>query len=364
MLPEEDFAMFKEDVKVRGQLEDIVLLDGKVLDGRNRLRACRELGLEPQWCELTQCDDPIAYVLSKNLHRRHLSQSQRAQCAADVAELRLGSNQHAKKEGPQNCGAIATEDAAKVFSVSTRSVETAKHVSDHGDKAVVDAVKAGEITVSAAAKLVDAVPERKRQRQIVKRGKKAVAAAIKGNTDFCPAVARPDEPPEKLSWQLQAAIKAAIRMFAARHPGVSSGIVSIALQQIHKEVDNGEECWGQSIPSKLEIAEMLGSGDVGAVAVGQDGDVQTAAETVTAAAIITTSATDTPVAVVIVAGKSYEVEQHSGTWMFRLNPAAGWTAASPEMVAMIEKQLGQVRNRDVGAATGQDQAGGQEASRP
>ena len=55
-------------------------------------------------------------------------------------------------------------------------METAKHVADKGDQAVVDAVKTGVVSVSATAKLVDAVPDKKRQRHIVKGGKKAVGA--------------------------------------------------------------------------------------------------------------------------------------------------------------------------------------------
>ena len=81
------------------------------------------------------------------------------------------------KETPQDCGVIAA-DAARAFGVSTRSVETAKRVADKGDKAVVDAVKSGTITVSAAAKLVDAVPDKRKRRRIVKSGKKSVAAAM------------------------------------------------------------------------------------------------------------------------------------------------------------------------------------------
>jgi ParB family chromosome partitioning protein len=175
MMTEEEYQGLLSDIREYGQKDDAVLLSGKLLDGRNRYRACKELGIELECCELEPKTDPIAYVLSKNLHRRHLGASQRAQCAADVATLRRG---RPSKTNPQDCG-NTTEDAAKVFSVSTRSVETAKHVADHGDKAVVNAVKSGMITVAAAAKLVDAVPDKKEQRAILKEGTKAVKAKVK-----------------------------------------------------------------------------------------------------------------------------------------------------------------------------------------
>lgn len=146
MLSGDEFAALKEDIRQHGQLDDICLLDGKVLDGRNRLQACKELGLQVQYCELTECHDPIDYILSKNMRRRHLTQSQRAQCEADVARMRLGDNQHKKNEGGQIC--LPTDDAAKVFKVWPRSVKTARHVAEHGDQAVVDAVKSGDISVS------------------------------------------------------------------------------------------------------------------------------------------------------------------------------------------------------------------------
>ena len=62
--------------------------------------------------------------------------------------MRLGDNQHKKSEGSQTC-LPSIDDAAKAFSVSPSSVKTAKHVLDKGDKAVVDAVKLGELSVTA-----------------------------------------------------------------------------------------------------------------------------------------------------------------------------------------------------------------------
>ncbi|MGA2256327.1 MAG: hypothetical protein ABSG53_16885, partial [Thermoguttaceae bacterium] len=187
MLSEEEFALFKEDIRVNKQQEDITLFEGKVLDGRHRLRACIELRRQVQWAEFTDCPDPIAYVLSKNLHRRHLTQSQRAQCAAEVAKMREG---RPNKETSQTC-LVSIDAAAKTFSVSPSSVKTAKHVAEKGDQAVVDAVKAGKITVTAAAKLVDAVPDKEAQRKILTGGKEAVAKATKSRGKEKPPKAKP-----------------------------------------------------------------------------------------------------------------------------------------------------------------------------
>src|SRR3982751_6115188 len=68
------------DVKAFGLREPILIFEGKVLDGRNRYRACVAAGVEPTFV-VYQGDDPIAYVISLNLRRRHLDESQRAMVA-------------------------------------------------------------------------------------------------------------------------------------------------------------------------------------------------------------------------------------------------------------------------------------------
>jgi hypothetical protein len=209
MLSEEEFALFKEDIRVNKQQEDITLFEGKVLDGRHRLRACIELRRQVQWAEFTDCPDPIAYVLSKNLHRRHLTQSQRAQCAAEVAKMREG---RPNKETSQTC-LVSIDAAAKTFSVSPSSVKTAKHVAEKGDQAVVDAVKAGKITVTAAAKLVDAVPDKEAQRKILTGGKEAVAKEVKPELDCMSAFRLVRESVVKICSRLPDKAKPAIPEF-------------------------------------------------------------------------------------------------------------------------------------------------------
>lgn len=201
LMTDDEFLALKEDIRSKGQREDVVLWEGKILDGRNRYRACQELGIDVQWRELPECDDPIDYVLSKNLYRRHLTESQRAQCAADVATLKRGSNQHKPKTEDVQICTSTVDQAAEAFGVSRRSVATAKHVADKGDKSVIEAVKAGAIKVSAAAKLVDAVPDKREQRNLIKQGKKAVAKAIRPRH-----VSEPADPPLCYACELRNAV--------------------------------------------------------------------------------------------------------------------------------------------------------------
>src|SRR5215813_3069912 len=76
-MSDEEIKSLIDDIKTNGLREPIILFEDKVLDGRNRHRACAELGIEPQTRKLDGKGDPLDYVISKNLHRRHLSESQR-----------------------------------------------------------------------------------------------------------------------------------------------------------------------------------------------------------------------------------------------------------------------------------------------
>src|SRR3954453_18196652 len=100
LFPLIDGAEFDElvaDIKLHGLHEPVVLFEDKVLDGRNRLRACEAANVAPIFTVYTG-NDPISYVVSVNLRRRHLNESQRAMVAAKLATLQLGDNQHS--EGP------------------------------------------------------------------------------------------------------------------------------------------------------------------------------------------------------------------------------------------------------------------------
>ena len=74
---EEDFSVLLEDMRENGQQVPITTQDGKVIDGKHRLRACEELGVEPVFQEY-EGDDPLGYTISVNLARRHLTSSQKA----------------------------------------------------------------------------------------------------------------------------------------------------------------------------------------------------------------------------------------------------------------------------------------------
>jgi N6-adenosine-specific RNA methylase IME4 len=152
----EPFADLVCDIKENSQREDIWLFEGKILDGRNRYRACLEAGVEPRIREWV--DDgrgPVAFVVSENLHRRHLNESQRAMVAAKLASLPQG----ARTDLAQIC-ARSQPEAAEILNVSRRSVQDAKVVIARGAPELNAAVNGGALAVSTAAKLT-ALPAEK-----------------------------------------------------------------------------------------------------------------------------------------------------------------------------------------------------------
>ncbi len=170
MMTGKPYRELVEDVQANGVREPIVFLDGQILDGRNRYLAAREVGVAYPRIEFIG-SDPLAYVISLNLKRRHLSESQRAMVAAKLAKLPKGSNQHTPIGGPSR------QTAAELLNVGTTSVERAKMVQQKGTAELVDAVESGRVSVSAAAD-VAALPKDE-QCDIVARGEAEILEKAK-----------------------------------------------------------------------------------------------------------------------------------------------------------------------------------------
>jgi hypothetical protein len=87
MMAGAELAELAEDIKAKGLLHDVVVYKAKVLDGRNRQAACKIAGVMPRYRWITDEDlngSPLDFVLSCNLHRRHLTTEQKRQVIAAV----------------------------------------------------------------------------------------------------------------------------------------------------------------------------------------------------------------------------------------------------------------------------------------
>jgi len=146
----DEFQLLCEDIKKEGLNHPVVLLDNTILDGRNRYRACVKVDIEPTFEEF-KGGDPLAFVLSENLHRRHLTASQRAALAAEVANINLGSysgNQY--ESGVRKIADTkSSKEVSDLFQVGKRYVEEAKTIKENYPGKFAE-LKSGKKTIQQA----------------------------------------------------------------------------------------------------------------------------------------------------------------------------------------------------------------------
>lgn len=130
------------------------MFEGLVVDGRHRWSACTEIGIDPQCVEWTGNEESlIRHTISTNLHRRHLSPTDRAILAASYANLPLGTNRHSVLGQSGDGPSLRQRDAAALFGVSDASITRAKRVSAKGSQELVAALRGGDISLAEAARV-------------------------------------------------------------------------------------------------------------------------------------------------------------------------------------------------------------------
>jgi hypothetical protein len=179
----DEYAILKLDIRDNGLKVPILLWQGQLIDGRHRLKACQELGIEPRF-ETVDCpeEELSGLVWSLNRVRRQLSHSQRAMIAATeswysephrpkalkaperdtsttevaipveavLAEIKVSLE--AEKVG--HVSYLTQQKAANRYGVSDRHLRRAKAVIE-ADQTLAHKVHKGEITVSKALKEID-----------------------------------------------------------------------------------------------------------------------------------------------------------------------------------------------------------------
>ena len=171
----EAFDDLASSIRDNGLRRPIVLLEGKVLDGRHRLRACEAAGVEAEFEEF-EGGDPVAFIVDENVRRRHLTVSQRAMVAASLAEgSRKGkrkANLHCPNSDNINPKKPTIGQAANLMGVSRSTAHEALKVKREAPE-VAAAVAQGTVRLNDAARIASAPKED--QKEALKRveGKKA-----------------------------------------------------------------------------------------------------------------------------------------------------------------------------------------------
>jgi hypothetical protein len=86
MMGEDEYARLVASIKANGLREPIWTYQDKIIDGRNRYKACIEAGVEPQYREWDGIGSLVQFVVDLNLERRHLSSTQKAVSALEIEE--------------------------------------------------------------------------------------------------------------------------------------------------------------------------------------------------------------------------------------------------------------------------------------
>lgn len=174
-MPDDEFKALVADVKRAGAVRETGwLYQGKILEGRHRYKASRAAGLSMRFKEY-RGGDAVAFVVSCNMRRRHLDESQRAMIAARLEGYRHGG----ARKGQDSAALILTRnEAIKLAGASRRSVARAAIVRDQGAAELAQAVDAKVVPVSIAAVVASAMPKHQ-QAAVVQLGEQGIMKAAK-----------------------------------------------------------------------------------------------------------------------------------------------------------------------------------------
>ncbi len=165
-MSEEEYRALKEDIKKHGLTVPLEKYEGQVIDGKNRLRACRELGIPPKFVEWNGKGSLVEHVVTMNLKRRHLTEGQRAAIAKEIlpmlereakerqlSVLKKGSKPPDVEKIPQRERGRARDQAAKIVGVNAHYVSDFKKIESSRPDLAAE-VRAGRTNIVAAKREV------------------------------------------------------------------------------------------------------------------------------------------------------------------------------------------------------------------
>ena len=164
----ETFLALVEDVRSHGQRDTATLCDGMVIDGWHRYKACQELSIPCRFEEFSGLD-AVAFVRSKNQHRRHYQKSQQA--AIEVS-LTAWAEAHRPRKGEAASPFSTNKEMADRAGTTERTIQHAKRAHEAG---LGEAVRDGKVSAERAAELAKADPALAKQ---VAHGEVSLSAAV------------------------------------------------------------------------------------------------------------------------------------------------------------------------------------------
>lgn len=180
----EEFEALKADIAANGLREPIWTHDDQIIDGRNRYNACEAMGIEPDYRKWDGKGSLVAFVVSLNLKRRHLTSSQKAPIALDVEKYLAEEAREKEAQRKTTFQKIeksnlppvhAAQQAAAIVGTNRQYVSDAKKIQRNAPE-LLEPVRNGHITIPEA-KQVAAVPAPQRS-AVVEKMKTGAAKTV------------------------------------------------------------------------------------------------------------------------------------------------------------------------------------------
>lgn len=170
LIKEQEFGDLITDIAANGLLEPIVLHNGLVVDGRNRLRACERLNIEPTFVQFDGTDAEIyGFIISKNVRRRHMDKTEAAFLAVQLLKMQAEAQGAARTKKQL----VETSQAVKL---APRTTFYAESVVEKGSEALLAAVRKRDIKMHDAAKI--AKLSKSEQDKLLEAGQEAIKKFI------------------------------------------------------------------------------------------------------------------------------------------------------------------------------------------
>jgi len=151
-----EFDSLVQDIKAHGLRSPIVLHEGMILDGGNRYRACFEAQVQPTFTEFAG-GNLVAFVLSANLHRRHMSAGQQAAIVASAQDWASAQQVGRPEQSGNVTGLTTVADRMAQSGASDKTQRMADKVA-RADPELARQVGYGEVSLPQAVAQIDPKP--------------------------------------------------------------------------------------------------------------------------------------------------------------------------------------------------------------
>lgn len=245
LMPEAQLEELAADIAENGQREPIWRFKGRIIDGRNRYAACMKYGVTPTYQEYEGegNGDLVKFVVSLNLHRRHLNEAQRAMIAAKIANTpNGGAIYRTRHDGTENT--VNNTEAGKLMQVGDESVGKARAIRRDAIPEVVAAVESGELSLRAASDIAKEPTEK--QAEVLKGRREGNAKQQNGKTANTRAL------PSRNAEQKAKAIRNALGTLV----GLSSSLSEFNAKDANFTKDEAEQ-WDKELSEVLSVIRQF-----------------------------------------------------------------------------------------------------------